>query len=240
MHNDIELFPVVILAGGLATRLYPLTEKIPKSLLCFNGEPFIMHQLKLLQKKGIRKVIICAGYLGEQIVAAVGNGEKLGIKILYAYDGEMLLGTGGALKNACGQAGKNFFVLYGDSWLDCDYRKIQIAFVQCKKPALMTVYRNENQGDISNVELSAEGKMLCYDKKNPTARMKYIDYGLGIFSASIFDDMPTGKNDLARIYQSLLLQGQLASFEVHEKFYEVGSIAGIKAFALQTGYFFGE
>ncbi len=222
-----DLSQVVILAGGLATRLRPLTQTIPKSLINVNGEPFIAHQLRLLQQNGIRHVVLCAGYLGEQIVNFVGDGKQYGVNVVYSFDGSLLLGTAGAIKQAMPLLEETFFVLYGDSYLPCDYRSVQSAFHHSHQAALMTVFRNQGQWDTSNVEF-VDGHILAYDKKNQTERMHYIDYGLGLFHKKAFDQVPDNKpSDLALLYQQLLTQQQLAGFEVSERFYEVGSFAGI-------------
>jgi NDP-sugar pyrophosphorylase family protein len=218
---------VAILAGGLAMRLKPLTEKIPKSLLDINGEPFIAHQLKLLRRNGIQRAIICAGFLGERIMQTIGDGAKFGLQVDYSFDYPRLLGTGGAVKKALPLLGERFFTLYGDSYLPCDYRAVQSAFETCGKLALMTVFRNEGQWDASNVEF-AHGRIIAYNKTHRTPQMKFIDYGLGLFQRSAFDDMPEDKPfDLATLYQQLLQRDQLAGFEVPQRFYEIGSFAGI-------------
>jgi N-acetyl-alpha-D-muramate 1-phosphate uridylyltransferase len=224
------LFPVLILAGGLATRLHPVTETIPKSLLEIHGEPFVAHQLRLLQQAGVREVILCVGYLGEMIEAFVGDGSRFGMQVRYSHDGTALLGTGGAIKKACPLAGENFFVLYGDSYLTCNYAAVQSAFVKSGKPALMTVFCNENQWDRANIEFSA-GEIFCYDKKNQTENMRHIDYGLGVFSAKVFDTAAEGPLDLEVVYQSLLMRKALAAFEIFERFYEAGSFDGIRTLA---------
>lgn len=225
------LFPVVILTGGLATRLRPLTETIPKALVDVNGEPFIVHQLRSLYKNGIRKIILCAGYLGEQIADVIDNGSQFGLQVNYSFDGPTLLGTGGAIKKALPQIDeKCFFVLYGDSYLLCDYRAAQEKFIQSHKLALMTVFNNKSQWDNSNVEFSS-GEIVCYDKKNKTSRMQYIDYGLGLFDKAAFDNIPRETPfDLEILYQQLLMQQQLAALEVQQRFYEVGSFSGIEEF----------
>lgn len=228
MMNSVDMLPIAILAGGLATRLRPVTEKIPKSLIEINGEPFIFHQLRLLQKNGFKNIVICAGFLGEMIVDYVGNGEKFNLHVEYSFDGEKLLGTGGALKQALPKLGEEFFVVYGDSYLPCDYAAVQNTFQSADKLALMTVFKNAGQWDTSNVEYS-DGKILVYDKKNKTERMHYIDYGLGIFNQAVFKNVSTTEpTDLADIYMQLLKENQLAAYEVNQRFYEAGSFSGIK------------
>lgn len=221
------MFPVVILAGGLATRLRPVTETIPKSLLPVKGQPFVFHQLKLLQQQGVRNVVLCIGYLGEQIQQVVGDGKAFGLSVEYSFDGDMLLGTAGAIQNALPLLGDKFFVLYGDSYLTCDYAAVQESFIQQQKNALMTVFHNDGRWDKSNVVFRNQ-EILTYSKEQQTSDMHYIDYGLGIFHAAAFSEVTYYPYDLATVYQHCLQQKQLAAFEVTERFYEVGSFSGIE------------
>ncbi len=220
--------PVAILAGGLATRLQPLTATVPKALVDVNGEPFIAHQLRLLQSHGIERVVVCAGHLGEMTQGYVGNGARFNLRVEFSFDGPRLLGTAGAIKKALPLLGEFFFVLYGDTYLLCDYREVQRAFIKTCKLGLMTVFQNENRWDRSNVEL-AGGRILAYDKTRQTPRMRHLDYGLGVFSRRAFDDVPgDAPHDLATLYQSLLARGELAACEVRHRFYEVGSLEGLE------------
>jgi NDP-sugar pyrophosphorylase family protein len=222
------MLPVAILAGGLGTRLYPLTERIPKALVEINGEPFLAHQLRLLRARGIERVVLCIGQHGERIREYAGDGARFGLAVDYSCDGAALLGTAGAVRNALPLLGDAFFVVYGDSYLPCSYRDVaeafRAAFHGAGQPGLMTVYRNEGRWDSSNVEF-AEGRIVAYDKKTRTARMQHIDYGLGVFSRAAFEDAPHA--DLAEVYRDLLRRHQLAAFDVHERFYEIGSFDGI-------------
>jgi NDP-sugar pyrophosphorylase family protein len=219
---------VAILAGGLATRLQPLTATVPKALLDVNGEPFIAHQLRLLRSHGVERVVVCAGHLGEMTQGYVGNGSRFGLDVLFSFDGPRLLGTAGALKTALPLLGASFFVLYGDAYLPCDYRAVQRAFERSGKLALMAVFRNENRWDKSNVEL-AGGRILAYDKARRTPRMQHLDYGLGVLSARAFDGVASGvPHDLAALYQSLLAGGELAAWETDQRFYEIGSFEGLE------------
>jgi NDP-sugar pyrophosphorylase family protein len=220
--------PIAILSGGLATRLRPLTEKIPKALVEVCGEPFVVHQLRLLWRQGIQRVIICAGYLGEMIRDLVGDGRHFGLDVQYSFDGDRLLGTGGAIKKALPQLGDAFFVLYGDSFLTCDYDAVQAAFEYCEKRAMMTVFFNDGRWDTSNVEF-CDGQILDYEKRSLTPRMRHIDYGLGAFQASAFELVPEGEPyDLYELYKRLLSRGDLAALEVAQRFYEVGSFHGLE------------
>ncbi len=217
--------PAAILAGGLGTRLYPLTERLPKALVEINGEPFLAHQLRLLRARGIERVVLLIGQHGERIREYAGDGARFGLAIDYSADGPVLLGTAGAVRQALPLLGEPFFVLYGDSYLPCSYRDVADAFHAAGQPGLMTVYRNEGRWDTSNVEF-AQGRVVAYSKKNRTPRMQYIDYGLGVFSRAAFEG--TSQADLADLYGSLLHARQLAAFEVHERFYEIGSFDGVR------------
>ena len=217
------MLPVAILAGGLATRLRPLTAEIPKALVPVVGEPFAAHQLRLLRARGLERVIFCVGYRGEMIRDYVGDGARFGLNVEYAWDGPTLRGTAGALRGALALLGEEFFVLYGDSYLPCDYVSVEAAFRASRAPALMTVFRNGGQWDRSNVEFEG-GRILAYDKIHPTPRMRHIDYGLGVFRAEAFDG---SQADLAELYRGLLAEGRLAGLEIPERFYEIGSFAGI-------------
>jgi len=222
------MLPVVILAGGLATRLRPVTERIPKSLVEIDGEPFLAHQLRLLRAAGIRRVVLCVGHLGEMIETYAGDGRGFGMDIDYSNDGAVLRGTAGAIAQALPLAGDTFFVLYGDSYLPCDYAVVERAFLKSGRLALMTVYQNRGQWDSSNIWFE-DGRILAYDKKLHTPEMHYIDYGLGVFYAAAFDSVPRqGPSDLANLYGRLLNDGALAGFKVDQRFYEVGSFQGIQ------------
>jgi len=222
------MLTVAILAGGLATRLHPITTTLPKSLLELNGEPFVMHQLRLLRSKGVRRAVLCLGHLGELVQRAVGDGAPLGLQVDYCFDGTVLLGTAGAIRNALPRLGESFFVMYGDSYLPCDYAAIARNFESSGVLGMMTVFRNQGKWDASNVEFQA-GEILAYSKTSRAPRMQYIDYGLGVFRAQAFQTLPAGKPcDLAELYEDLLRRRQLRAFEVTERFYEIGSPAGLQ------------
>ncbi|HEX7517113.1 MAG TPA: nucleotidyltransferase family protein [Chthoniobacterales bacterium] len=224
---DLADWPVAILAGGVAKRLRPITGTIPKALVTIAGVPFIAHQLRLLHSAGLRRIIICAGYLGEMIEAEIGDGARFDLRIEYSFDGPHLLGTGGALKRALPLLGRRFFVLYGDSYLPIDYRKAALAFATGDKAGLMTIYRNEGRWDASNVRFEA-GQILRYDKKQRTPKMHHIDYGLGILRAESLASWPDNEPfDLAEVYRHLLSENQLSGYEVTERFYEIGSPEGL-------------
>jgi NDP-sugar pyrophosphorylase family protein len=220
--------PVAILAGGLATRLRPVTEKIPKALVEVSGRPFVAHQLALLRARGVRRVVLCLGHLGEQVEALVGDGRAFGLEVACSHDGDRLLGTGGALRAALPLLGERFLVLYGDSYLDCDYADVASRFVASGRLGLMTVFPNGGRWDASNV-VFRDGRIVRYAKGVRDPEMEHIDYGLGALHVAALAPYPAGEPlDLARVYQDLLARGELAGLEVGQRFYEIGSPQGLE------------
>jgi NDP-sugar pyrophosphorylase family protein len=199
---------------------------VPKSLLRIDGEPFLAHQLRLLVEQGISEIVVCCGHLGEQIEAFAGNGSQFGCHIQYSYDGDALLGTGGALQGALPLLGQSFFVMYGDSYLLADPARAWRSFQACGQPALMTIFRNDGQWGASNVEIR-NGRIARYDKVNHGPGMRHIDYGLSLMDASVLESLPDCKAfDLADVMARLAAAGKLAAHEVHGRFYEIGSPEG--------------
>ncbi len=227
--------PLAILAGGLATRLKPLTEQVPKSMIEVGGQPFIAHQLGLLQRERIDRVVLCLGHLGEQIEAFVGEGAQFGISVTYCYDGASLLGTGGALRLALDQLGSEFLVMYGDSWLDTVFAPVVDAFHTSGKSALMTVYRNSDRWDRSNIWFES-GQIRVYDKKKRLPQMHHIDWGLSMTKADVIATRPVGAAfDLAEVYGKLAQDGDLSGYEIATRFYEIGSPEGLRETDLLLG-----
>jgi len=219
---------VAILAGGLGTRLRPLSDGIPKSLIEVAGKPFLVHQLELLRRNGLTRVVLCVGHLGEMIKNAIGDGRWLGMEIQYIFDGGVARGTGGALRQAAPLLGNIFYVLYGDSYLRVDYRAMAAAFEGCAKLGMMSVYRNRGKWDQSNL-LYIDQRVVSYDKRNPPSMAEHIDYGLSLLRRAALADIPNDQPcDLAEVFQRLIAKDQMAGFEVFERFYEIGSIAGLE------------
>jgi len=221
------MLPVAILAGGLATRLHPTTVTIPKSLIMVAGKPFICHQLEYLRRQGIKSVVLCIGFLGEMIQKVVGNGSSWDLHVCYSADGIELLGTGGALRKALPLLGDHFFIIYGDSYLPIDFCDFIKKYESKGKKGLMSVLKNQNRWDKSNVEFKA-GQIIEYNKNKIRPQMHYIDYGLGLIQGSVLESFPSKKTfDLSEVYTDLSLTGDLAGYEVFERFYEIGSHQGI-------------
>ncbi|ADB53871.1 sugar phosphate nucleotidyltransferase [Conexibacter woesei] len=223
----------VILAGGLATRLRPITEQIPKALVPVCGRPFADWQLGWLAGQGVTDVVFSIGYLGEQIVEHVGDGARTGLSVRYVDEGTNLRGTAGALRLAydAGVLAEDFGVLYGDSYLSAPLQHVWADFRASRPDALMTVYRNDNRFDRSNARLDTDG-MVTYDKTvaDPAAAgMHWIDYGFLVLDRErVIPRIPAGEVfDLATVQRELSEAGRLAGYEVHDRFYEIGSPEGL-------------
>jgi len=227
----VPKFPtVLILAGGLGTRVKDLNPDLPKAMLPICGEAFISHQLRLLARESVEEVILCVGYQSNPLVDFVGSGKHFGINVRYSFDGEQLLGTGGAIRHALNECNldKPFAIIYGDSYLDTSFAPIYAAFLQCNKLGLMTVYQNDNRWIQSNV-LYQSGSVTEYSKTKDNSSMSHVDYGLSIFrpqALSAFSNTETF--DLSEVFLTLLKENQLAAYEVKDRFYEAGSVGGIK------------
>jgi NDP-sugar pyrophosphorylase family protein len=212
---------VCILAGGLGTRLGERVATTPKPLLEFASKPFLLHQLRLLAANAAKDVVLCVGYLGEQIEKRIGY-EQFGIRIEYSYDAPGLDGTLGAIRRALPLLSDRFLVLYGDTYLRLDYCAAARAWEASGCRGLMTVLRNEGRWDSSNV-LYENGRVLAYDKKAPSSDMRWIDYGLGGLEASTLELVPRDERNLSSLYERLAELRELCGYEVFERFYEIGS-----------------
>lgn len=217
---------VVVLAGGLATRLYPITKTIPKSMVPILGEPFFAHQLRLFKKNGIQEVVMCVGHFAEQITSYFGDGSKFGMHIVYSFEKEKL-DTGGALKNADQFLDDTFFVTYGDSYLQQDMQAVVKFFETQEKPGLMCVYKNDNQIEPSRVLLKDEHTVLRYQKDPPPEGAQHMEYGLNILRRSIINQVSETVFPLSHYFDLLTSSGDLLAFPVLTRFYEIGSHQGI-------------
>jgi len=220
---------VVILAGGLGTRIQSVASDIPKALIPVAGKPFIEHQFDLLSKFGMKDILLCIGYMSEQIEAHVGDGQQWGLNVTYSYDPPQgLLGTGGAIVDAFNYLQDSFLVMYGDSYLPTDYAAVVKTFEQCGEEAMMCVFRNEGKWDKSNIRI-ADGHVVFYSKDADPAEVEYIDYGITGYRKSLIEKYCdiTLPLDLQKILQDQVAANQLAACEVYERFYEIGKPEGL-------------
>ncbi len=221
---------IVILCGGLATRLRPLTEKIPKSMVKIGEKPFLEHQIELLKKGGISDIILCIGYKGEQIKKYFGSGDNFGVKISYSSDEDKPLGTGGAIKKAEGLLDDVFLVMYGDSYLPFDFQKAIRFFDGFDKLGMMAVFKNLNKYEPSNVEIEND-LVKNYSKEAKTEKMEYIDYGVSIFKKEALNFIPENQlYDLSQLHKTLIEKNQLLAYPAEKRFYQIGSFEGLEEF----------
>jgi len=207
---------------------------LPKSLIPIEKKPFLHYQLTWLGRQGISDVVMCTGYGADQIERYAKDGRAWGLTLRYVNEGDRQLGTGGALRLAldkgCLQA--EFAVIYGDSFLPIDFSPLWAYFQSRKEPALMVVLKNDGRWDKSNVNFDGQ-KVTRYDKRQGDPGMRFIDYGLNFLrSAVVQKEFPAqGAYDLADCFHTLSERGDLAGYEVKNRFYEIGSPQGLKDFS---------
>lgn len=218
------MHPLFILSGGRSARLGGLTDRKPKCMVHIDNKPFIFHQLNLVEARGIKSVTLCLGHLASQIVQFIEKKYCGNLDITFSFDGDMVLGTGGAVKKASQNITTPFFVMYGDSYLDISFKEVGDRYV-LKKGPLMVIYRNNGRYDASNVHFS--GKNFIYKKSNPNPLSEFIDYGLSIFERSYFDNF-LGTFDLSLVHEKYSELENIQFFKAKKSFYEIGSIKGLE------------
>jgi mannose-1-phosphate guanylyltransferase len=215
----------VILAGGLGTRLWPLTETIPKPMVTVAGVPYLEHQLRLLAEQNLRDVLLLTGYLGEQIEARFGTGEKLGLRLEYSQE-PAPLGTGGALRHASHQLHDAFLVIYGDSYLPIHYRDALERLLETRAEGLVVAYDNalEDTSVKNNIDLDDDGFVSRYEKDSPDP-LRYVEAGVLALRRSVVGLIPEGRPaSLEReIFPQLIMKKQLAALVVRQRFYDIGT-----------------
>lgn len=224
----------VVLAGGLATRMRPATERLPKWLIPVAGRPFAEWQLEWLASQGVDRVLAAIGYRGEQIKNHLGDGQQFGVHITYSTDGPELLGTGGALRLAAGRGllDERFLIMYGDSYLAVDVAAVWKPRAMSGHAALMTVYEDRAEEAANNV-CYRSGEVVAYSKTPAAgdpgdATLRHTDYGLSVFNRTTIEALPRHTViDLADVFEDLAAAGALAGYEVAERFHEVGSPGGL-------------
>ena len=217
----------VILAGGLATRLRPLSEKNPKSMVLVNKKPFLEYQLDLFKRSGVFDVLLCVGHLGDSIEEYFGDGKKFGVNLTYSREGKRLLGTAGALKNAEKLLEKEFFLIYGDSYLPMNYREPLELFHSLDKMGLNVVYKNHDKYEKSNMAVK-DGLVVKYSKDGGRD-LVYIDAGLSIFKKRVLELIPSNQVfQLTEVFNELIRKRELLAFEAKQRFYQIGSFEGLE------------
>lgn len=220
---------IVVLCGGKATRLYPLTKEISKSMVTVAGKPFMEYQLDLFKKNSLTDIILCTGFLSEQIEEYFGDGSKFGVKIRYSKEEEKL-DTGGALKNAYNLLDDEFFIIYGDSYLAINYQEVYEYFKKFNKLGLMTVYKNHGELEPSNIMVQGEF-VKKFDKANPDqANMVHTEFGLNIFKKEVLNLIDNKVFPIGDYFSKLIEKKELLAFETSERFYEIGRHHSLEEF----------
>jgi NDP-sugar pyrophosphorylase family protein len=221
---------IVILCGGLGTRLSHLTKYTPKSMIQIEGKPFLEYQIENLKKQSIKDIVLCVGHLSEKIEEYFGKGEKFEVNIKYSYEKEKLFGPIGALKNTEPLLEETFFIMYGDSYLSVDLHKVQNYFMQHDKPALMVVYKNQDKYDRSNL-IVQDNMVIGYGEKERTRDMIYIDYGTSILRKKILEILPKDTPiSTEQFFSDLVKKRELMAFEAEERFYHIGDLESLEEF----------
>jgi NDP-sugar pyrophosphorylase family protein len=233
----------VILAGGLGTRMRPITETIPKPMIAVAGKPFLEWQLALLRSSGIANALLLVAYLGEQIEEYFGNGAKTGGCVEYSYE-RSPLGTGGALKNAEAKLRDWFVLVNGDTYLAIDYQKLMRDFVDADSRAMIVAYEKPAMateavpasGLPGNLGVSSNGKVTAYQKREPEG-LNHIDAGVIVLKKEVLLNLSMAKKCSLEeeIYPQLIARGEMWAWVTREPFYDMGSPAGLAALEAKLG-----
>jgi NDP-sugar pyrophosphorylase family protein len=219
----------VVLAGGLATRMRPRTLTVPKSMLEVAGRPFVDWQIERLVACGIQDVVMCVAHLGDAIRAHVGDGSRLGARVVWSEEGPALLGTGGALRIAMPLLAERFLVTYGDSYLPFDYADpLRMLEAHSDCDGVMAVFRNDNRWDPSNVVTDGSW-VLRYEKGVKDPAFVYIDYGATALRREALEKAlpPAGPMGFDALQRDLAARKRLRASVAHERFFEIGSPEGL-------------
>ena len=226
-------YPIAVLAGGLGTRLGPLTINLPKALVNIYGKPFLYWKLKQLESQGFNKVVICTGYK-EELILEYLKLNKFDLDIHISNDGKDLAGTGGAIQRAMNKLGKRFYVTYGDSYLKFHPKKFEEEFEKINYGTFVTYHKNNNK--MKNLRVENE-KITCIDSfPNSRTKMNAIDYGMLAFTESEFNDF--SKESAFHLHSVInsSIQNEVAfGFEVHDNFIDMGTSNGLDSLKKELG-----
>jgi len=221
---------MVIICGGLATRLGNLSKNIPKSMIDIEGKPFLLYQIENLKKNNIKDILLCVGHLSEKIIDYFGDGKKFGVNITYSYDKDKALGPIGAVKNAEKLLDDEFFIMYGDSYLSVDFQDAYNYFKKNNKPSMMVVYKNNDKFDKSNLIIK-DNLVVGYGDKERTKDMKYIDYGTSLLTKNCLKFVPNNEFfSTGKFFSKLIKERNLRAYEVFKRFYHIGNPESLEEF----------
>ncbi|MEK6939173.1 MAG: sugar phosphate nucleotidyltransferase [Nanoarchaeota archaeon] len=203
----------LIVAGGLGTRLRPLTETTPKPLLPIRGKPIIEHVIRNLKKHGIKNIIISIGYKAEQVQEYFGDGNSWGVSISYALETEPL-GTGGAVKLASKHLAKPFFLVWGDNLMDVSFSRMEQEFLSAGTPLIMALTHREDVENFGVAKLDKNKIITFVEKpKREDAPSTLINAGAFIIDPSCLSLLPEGKSSIEKdCFEKLAPLGKIAAF----------------------------
>ncbi|MFC1985400.1 sugar phosphate nucleotidyltransferase [Chloroflexota bacterium] len=228
----VDKMQAVILAGGLGTRLRPLTDRVPKVMVSVGGRPFLLHLIELLKRQGVDDIILCIGYLGHYIKEFFSSGKGFGIRIRYSEEKRSLLGTAGALKQAESLLDNHFLVINGDTYLPIDYRPAEAFFLKQNIKAVMIVYDNKDDTGVkNNVELD-NSMVTRYDKESADSSLRYVETGALIIKREALA-LIQGEHPISLetgLYPSLIRQKELIAYVTQQRFYDMGRPDQLKVF----------
>lgn len=221
---------IVIICGGLATRLGNLAKKTPKSMMDINGKPFIEHQIEMLKKQNIKNIVLCTGHLSEKIESYLGDGKNFGVDIKYSYDGGKRLGPMGAVKNAESILEKDFFIMYGDSYIFVDFNKVYDFYKENNELVCMVVYKNKNKYDKSNL-IVENNRVIGHKDLKVEGKIEYIDYGTSILNKKSLDFIPKDSFfSTEDFFKKMIKKNQLLAYEIKKRFYHIGNPKALEEF----------
>ena len=215
----------VVLAGGLGTRLRPLTNDLPKPMIAFHGRPFLEHLIVMLRDAGIQRVLLLVGYRAEKIVDHFGDGSRFGLPIAYSF-GPVDNETGTRLRRAKPQIDPFFLLLYCDNVWPFDLGRLTSEYRRQRRRAVTTVYANDDNWTCHNLRVGPDGGVTQYDRSRSEPGLHGVDIGFGLFDRSVLDLLPVEDNVSfeATVYPKLIAAGDLGALETQHRYYSVGSL----------------
>ena len=223
----------------MGTRLRPLTHEVPKPMIIIRNKPFLYYQIIYLKRSGIKNILLLVGYLGDQIKNYFGDGSIFGLSIKYSED-KHCLGTGGAIKQAAQLLDDSFFLIYGDSFLPIEYDKIFERFIENGKRGLLVISHNSDPFARGNITIDKDSNIIRYEKDGSNSRLKYIDAGVGVLSKDILTFL--GQHEITSLekegFPELIKHKELAGFITDERFYDIGTVAGLNKFRRRLNDYF--
>jgi len=220
----VQIKQAVILAGGLGTRLKPITDKIPKPMILMNGKPFLEYLLEMLKDNGIQEVVLLLGYFSEKVQEYFGDGSKFGLRIKYSI-GDVSFETGKRIKLAEELIEDNFLLMYCDNYWPLNLNKLIEYHNNHNVQATITVYTNKDNFSKNNMKVDEQGYVVLYDKSRQEKNLLGVEIGFYILCKNIFTMMTeTNFSFEKEIIPKLIEQKQLAGYLTDHRYYSVGSL----------------